>query len=392
MAITQRSVIDPPLAAGPALGERLSGRDHTPPSRGAAPPRRRSVWIDLDNSPHVPFFLPIIEELRNQGVEIVLTARNTYQVCDLLDFFQLQCRVVGRHYGTNKLLKVLGNLTRALQLTPTGVWPRPDLAVSHGSRAQVLVGKALRIPTVMMQDYEHSTRTGFLEADWVFTPEVVPDNAMCRRPERVLKYPGLKEDVYVPGFRPDPSILAQLGIAPEDLVVTLRPPATEAHYHNHESDILFAETLKFLDRPHVKTITLPRSPKQGQTLRGEWRELIASGRMVIPDAAVDGLNLIWFSDLVISGGGTMNREAAALGAPVYSIFRGRIGAVDQYLAEQGRLTMIESVGDIPKKINLQRWNRPAKPAGRNRPALRTIVDNLMMILNSTAGNEPGNEL
>ncbi len=385
MATANRSVIDPPLAYDPVLEQY---QQELVPSLPEADERKltgKSVWIDLDNSPHVPFFLPIIEELKNRGAEILLTARNTYQVCDLLDFFGLECKVVGRHYGTHKLLKVLGNTMRAFQLAPTASKRRPNLAISHGSRAQILVGKALKISTVMMQDYEHSTRTGFLEADWVFTPEVVPDNAMCTRPERVLKYPGLKEDVYVPRFQPDSSILARLGISSGDLVITLRPPATEAHYHNPESDVLFAETLAFLDRPHVRVVTLPRSPKQAQALRTGWPELIASGRVIIPDTAVDGLNLIWFSDLVISGGGTMNREAAALGAPVYSIFRGKIGAVDNYLSKQGRLTLLESVKDVRNKIALQRWNRPSKPDAGSRPALRTIVDNITMILSITPG-------
>ena len=347
----------------------------------------KTIWIDLDNSPHVPFFLPIMEELKHRGAEILLTARDTYQVCDLMDYFHLESRVIGRHYGKNKVMKVLGNVLRACQLTPVAAQCQPDLAVSHGSRAQVLVGKALKIPTVMMQDYEYSTRTGFVEADWIFTPDIVPNNAMSRRAERVLKYPGLKEDVYVPSFHPDPSILQQLGIQPGDVVVTVRPPATEAHYHNPDSDILFAETLRFLNRPHVKTITLPRSPKQNHALRTDWGHLISSGRMVIPDRPVNGLNLAWFSDLVISGGGTMNREAAALGVPVYSIFRGTIGAVDHYLSEQGRLTLIEKAGDIQGRINLRRWNRPPRPSAGDRPALQTIVRNIVNIVTSSTGSE-----
>ncbi len=381
MATITRSVVESPPLVEPLLEGRTpalirTGRVTEPELRG------KTIWIDLDNSPHVPFFLPIMEELKRRGAQILLTARNTYQVCDLTDYFHLDCRVIGRHYGRNKLMKVLGNALRACQLTPLAARWKPDLAVSHGSRAQVLVGQVLKIPTVMMQDYEYSTRTGFIEADWIFTPDIVPNNAMSRRPERVLKYPGLKEDVYIPSLHPDPSILEQLGIRPEDLVVTVRPPATEAHYHNPDSDILFAETLKFLDRPHVKTIALPRSVNQDHALRKEWGPLIASGRIVIPDRAVNGLNLIWFSDLVISGGGTMNREAAALGVPVYSIFRGTIGAVDHYLSEQGRLTLIEEVRDIQRKISLRRWNRPSRPGVRNRPALQTIVRNIADILTS----------
>jgi uncharacterized protein len=343
--------------------------------------RQKTVWIDIDNSPHVPFFLPIIEELEKEGIEVVLTARNIYQVCELLEFFHLPCKVIGKHYGKNKFLKVAGTLLRALQLAPTAAFMRPDVAISHGSRAQLLICKALRIPTIMMHDYEHSTKTGFLEADWVLMPDVIPDGLMARKSDTVLRYPGLKEDVYVPRFRPDPSILSELGISKDDLVVTVRPPATEAHYHNPESEILFAETLRRLSsHPNVRAVTLPRNARQGEQLRAEWSDLIASGQLVVPSAPLDGLNLIWFSDLVISGGGTMNREAAALGVPVYSIFRGTLGAVDRYLAETGRLTMIENTSDVHTKIKLVRWDRPAKPEDRNCPVLECIVDNILSVL------------
>jgi predicted glycosyltransferase len=272
---------------------------------------------------------------------------------------------------------------RTLQLAPTAARLRPDVAISHGSRAQLLICKALGIPTMMMHDYEHSTKTGFLEPDWVLMPDVIPDGAMARKTDTVLRYPGLKEDVYIPRFNPDPSIFAKLGISREDLVVTVRPPATEAHYHNPESEVLFAETLRLLSsNPRVRAVTLPRNARQGQQLRSEWSELISSGRMLVPSAPLDGLNLIWFSDLVISGGGTMNREAAALGVPVYSIFRGKIGAVDRYLAENGRLIMIENVSDIHSKIKLVRWNRPAKPEDRNCPVLQCIVGNILSVLES----------
>jgi hypothetical protein len=349
------------------------------PTSGAG----KKVWIDIDNSPHVPFFLPIVDELQKHGVELVLTARNIYQVRELLEFFHLPCKVIGRHYGKNKFLKVFGTLLRTLQLAPTASMTRPDVAISHGSRAQLLICKALGIPTMMMHDYEYSTKTGFLEADWVFMPDVIPDGVMARKEARVLRYPGLKEDVYIPRFNPDPSILPQLGIAKDDLVVTVRPPATEAHYHNPESEILFAETLRLLSSHRkVRAVTLPRNAKQAQQLRADWSDLISSGQMLVPTAPLDGLNLIWFSDLVISGGGTMNREAAALGVPVYSIFRGKIGGVDRYLAEKGRLTLIENIGDIHSKIKLVRWNRPAKPEDRNCPVLQCIVGNILAVLES----------
>lgn len=349
------------------------------PSNG----RRKKIWIDIDNSPHVPFFKPIMEELENQGFEIFLTARDTYQVCDLLKFHHLTCKIVGRHYGKNKLFKVLGNCWRTAQLLPMAVKVRPDLALSHGSRAQILTGAALGIPTVMMHDYEHSTKTGFVEPNWILTPEIIPSTTMSEKRGRTLTYPGLKEDVYIPRFQPDPAILQRLGIPPGEIVVTLRPPATEAHYHNPEADDLFAATIELLSaHPNVRAVTLPRSTKQGAELKQSWASLIASGQMIIPSSPVDGLNLIWFSDLVISGGGTMNREAAALEVPVYSIFRGKIGAVDRYLASSGRLILLESVEDVRTKIRLKRREKPSEMRIDRPEAMERIIDAIVYIARS----------
>jgi len=369
-----------PRKVGVAHAKSLRTRLDVHPSQAMRRTKNR-VWIDIDNSPHVPFFLPIVDELEKQGIELTLTARNMYQVCELLDFFKLPCKVIGGHWGKNKILKILCNCVRVLQLLPTVRKARPDLALSHGSRAQLLACKIFGIPTIMLHDYEFSTKTGFLEADWVLMPDVIPDGVMSKKSARVLRYPGLKEDVYIPRFRPDPSIFSELGISPDNLVVTVRPPATEAHYHNPESEALFAETMRLLSSdPNIRAVTLPRNGRQGQQLQSEWADLIASGCMVIPKSPVDGLNLLWFSDLVVSGGGTMNREAAALGVPVYSIFRGKIGAVDRYLTEQGRLTLIETPSEVRSKIKLVRWNRPPKPENRNIPALQCIVSNIISAL------------
>jgi predicted glycosyltransferase len=352
-----------------------------PPAISARNGKAGKIWIDIDNSPHVPFFRPIVEELQKRGYEIELTGRDIYQVCELLEFFNLPCKVIGKGYGKNTVLKVLGNCLRAAQLIPTAGKFHADLAISHGSRAQVLVSKLLGIPTVMMHDYEHSTKTGFIEADYVFMPDVIPSNSMSSRSETVFKYPGLKEDVYVPQFVPDFSSLSPLGISQDQIIVTLRPPATEAHYHNPEAELLFAEVLRFMsENPLVRGVVLPRNQRQGDQLRRHWPKLISSGSLIIPSSPVDGLNLIWFSDLMVSGGGTMNREAAALGVPVYSVFRGKIGAVDKYLAENGRLILLDNLKDVRSKVVLAHRNRPFLPDDSVRPALQTIVNNIISIL------------
>jgi predicted glycosyltransferase len=200
-------------------------------------------------------------------------------------------------------------------------------------------------------------------------------------PKRVLRYPGIKEDVYVPGFKPNPAIKAQLGILESDLVVTIRPPANEAHYHNPQSDELFHAVVEHLAKqPNAKMIVLPRNARQGARVQELWPELIAKGRMLIPEHVIDGLNIIWYSDFVISGGGTMNREAAALGVPVYSIFRGKTGAVDRYLADQGRMILLENVEDIQTKINLARRNGAVRTGPDNHAALQTIVNFIVGVL------------
>jgi predicted glycosyltransferase len=343
----------------------------------------RRIWIDIDNSPHVPFFVPIIEELRKRGHEVILTARDAYQVCELLELYHLNCKVVGRHYGKNRTAKILGTCIRAAQLLPTMIHEKVDLAVSHGSRAQMMCGFALGIPTLLILDYEFIAMMGFIRPDWIFVPDMIPDSKELAPKRQVFRYPGLKEDVYVPRLQLNPSVRNQLGFDKENIVVTVRPPAIEAHYHNPEADVLLDAALNFLTQaPDVRVILLPRNEDQARTLREAWGKWITTHKIVIPERAVDGINLIWFSDLVVSGGGTMNREAAALGVPVYSIFRGKIGAVDRHLQQDGRLILIESVEDIQKKIVLKRRQNKEQKIDNERPALRAIVDGIRDITNA----------
>ena len=307
----------------------------------------KKIWIDLDNTPHIPFFRPIIDRLDERGYEVVITARDAFQVCALADYFQLPYKRVGRHYGKNLLMKVLGTVVRALQIFPMMLREKPVLAVSHGSRTQLIVATLLGIPSITIYDYEHAKGLGFVHPTWVMMPDVIPDSTIMHDKKFVYKYPGIKEDVYVPDFKPSPGIKRELGIAEEALLITIRPPATEAHYYNPKSEELFESVIKFLsDKPNLQIVLLPRNKKQELFVRNLWQDLFQKKKLIIPDHAVDGLNLIWYSDLVISGGGTMNREAAALGVPVYSIFRGKIGAVDRYLADTGRLVLLEKSADF----------------------------------------------
>jgi hypothetical protein len=371
-AITDQEDSSAPAASGKANINILT--DHV------APVIQKKIWIDIDNSPHVPFFIPIIESLRKRGHKVLLTARDSYQVCELLEFHHLDCKVVGTHWGKNRFLKTLGTLGRAARLLPWAFREKPDLAVSLVSRAQLLACRVLGIPMAVTFDYEFVVKLQFLQPDWILVPDVMPEAGAGVAKKGVFRFPGLKEDVYVPGFQPDSCLRKQMGVAESDLLVTVRPPATEAHYHNPESDRLMEAALKFLTKQNgARVALLPRNQRQSSQLQKHWAADIATGKIVIPAHVMNGLNLIWNSDFVISGGGTMNREAAALGVPVYSIFRGKIGAVDRFLAGSGRLMLLERVEDIDSKILLRHRERIRREPSTDSPTLRSISEAIISI-------------
>lgn len=346
------------------------------------------IWIDLENTPHIPFFRPVVRELQSRGHQVVLTARDAYQTCEIAQFHGMEFQCIGRHQGKNLAAKAAGLVIRSGQLLSYARQEKPQLALNLGSRSQNLAAKLLGIPVVEIMDYEHTVEPGLLESRWYFMPQVVQIAVAERKNDpRVRAYRGIKEDVYVPDFSPDESILDLLELRDAKIVITVRPSATEAHYHNSEAEVLFERVMeRALATPDVKVVLLPRNKRQETQLRGAHSEWFASQQVVVPPEVVDGLNLIWHSDLVVSGGGTMNREAAAMGVAVYSIFRGRTGAVDQHLADQGRLVFISSVEDVDSKIRIEpRQNRSLPALGRS-DALSDILGHLDKILSSLASH------
>jgi len=339
----------------------------------------QKIWIDLDNSPHVPFFSPIQKELLKHGFGVTLTARDCFQVCGLADLFKLKYIRIGRHYGKRKILKVFGTLLRAVQLIPIVLKDKPILAISHGSRSQMIAAKLLRIPSIVIFDYEHTQGLVIIQPTWGIAPEIVVEKTKELKNDRYLKYPGLKEDVYVTEFKPDPNFLSKIGLSEGDRIVTIRPPATEAHYHNPESEKLFAEVVNYIgNNSDFKMVILPRNEiTQKDFIQSTWSEWCKNKKIIIPEEVVNGLDLIWASDFVVSGGGTMNREAAAFGVPVYSIFRGTIGAIDQNLSETGRLVLIEKAEDVKNKVKLTQRVKPDFFSPGNKEALDRIVAHIM---------------
>ena len=350
---------------------------------------KKKIWIDLDNSPHVPLFDPIIKELEKLNYQVVLTARDCSQTCGLADLYKLNYKRIGRHYGKHKIAKLAGLLVRSMELSPEVVREKPAIALSHGSRSQHLLAFMLGIPTIIMLDYEHVKMLPFFRSTWIIMPEAIPTNAIKFDKNHVIQYPGIKEDVYVPNFIPNPEIKKELGLNTGDLIATIRPPATEAHYHNPESEELFAAAINFLGNiQKVRMVLLPRNDQQMSFITDTWADWCSNRKIIIPDHVIDGLNLLWYSDFVISGGGTMNREAAALGVPVYSIFRGKIGAVDRYLSDTGRLTLLTTVEEVRTKIIVAPHDRPGKPEHINNAVLKSIVEGIIEVIEKTEKRNP----
>jgi predicted glycosyltransferase len=231
------------------------------------------------------------------------------------------------------------------------------------------------IQSIVIADYEHSKGISIIRPETLIVPELLVDSIGWKSSKNIRSYPGIKEDVYVPDFKPDDSIIDELGIKENCIIVTLRPPAIEAHYHNPESEVLFIRTVNFLlSNPNTVLVILPRNvEKEAPEIRSKWKKYVENRKIIIPEKVVNGLNLIWNSDLVISGGGTMNREAAALNIPVFSIFRGQLGEVDKYLIRQKRLIMISSAEEIENQIFIRKRIINDETINKSKEALYKIV-------------------
>ena len=324
------------------------------------------VWIDIENAPQAWFFRPLLPALRARGAETLVTVRDYGEAVALLDAAGESYTVVGAVRGDSRLSRVAAVATRALELARFARGRAVDVAVSHGVRPHLAAAALLRIPCLTGYDYEHASKVLVHRlACEVLVPRVLLEQHLrtSRHDLRTITpYDGLKEEIYVSDFQPDDAIYAALDLDPTSPVVTLRPPSFHAHYASDEGNRLFFEVLQVLgaDRDAQLVITA-RDAAQRAAVTAACR---GNSRVRIPQRPVDGLNLIWHSDLVISGGGTMAREAALLGVPAVSIFRGALGVVDASLEASGRLRRVGSVAEL-NGLAITRSR-----AGRPRPRAR----------------------
>jgi predicted glycosyltransferase len=301
------------------------------------------IWVDLTNSPHVLVMRPLIELMRADGHEVEVTARDFAQTLELCRRFGLDHTAIGRHRGGRLAGKAAGLVSRSLALTRWGRGRRFDVAIGHGSNDVSVAAKLLRVPSATAFDYEWAAAQHHVNcrlARVVMVPEAIPPERLDRYGARgkVRAYAGLKEEYYLADFEPDAAVLGELGLDRGRPLVVVRTPPEVSLYHRFENP-LFRRVLERLAADEAQTVVLPRTAAQR-------REVAALGRFVVPERAVDAQSLVAYADLVISAGGTMNREAVALGTPVFTTFEGRLGAVDEALLREGRLHRLDDPGQI----------------------------------------------
>jgi uncharacterized protein len=284
---------------------------------------------------------PVIEDLRARGHDVSVTARDFAQTLGLCERFGIEHTPIGRHRGGGIAAKARGLTARSIQLARWARGKRFDRALGHGSNDITVAARLLRIRCATMFDYEWATVQHSVNcrlAQGVVVPDAIPPARLKRygATGKIRAYPGLEEEYYLADFDPDPAIISQLGLDPDQPIAVIRTPPDVSLYHRFEND-LFATVLDRLRGS--QTVVLPRTPTQ-QT------ELAAAGGFIVPERTIDSQSLIAFADLVVSAGGTMNREAVALGTPVFTLFEGRLGAVDERLIAEGRLEQLRSADQV----------------------------------------------
>jgi uncharacterized protein len=304
--------------------------------------RRMRVWVDFTNTAHVIVLRPLVELLERGGHEVTLTARPLSHTLELLDQWGRPYVVLGGHGGASRIGKARAAVDRVAAMLRFGRKRRFDCALAHGSTDLPAACRLLRVPNTTMFDYEWANLQHHVNcrlASRVLVPDAIPPERLARfgaKGPKLVRYPGLKEEYYLSDFEPDPAVLSELGLDRERLLCVVRTAPSYALYLGGSENALLPRVLKRLSASSdAQTVVLARTPEQRAAITG-----FGLDRVVVPERTVDARSLVAFADALVSAGGTMNREAAVLGTPVWSIFEGRLGAVDEMLVRQGRLKML----------------------------------------------------
>jgi predicted glycosyltransferase len=305
------------------------------------------IWVDCTAAAHPLVLRPIVDRLEAQGHEVFVTAREYGQTIGILERLGMPYMAVGEHGGASRLGKARALGGRSARLAKV-VWERrPQLAIAHGSVDLAVISYSFRIPSVQMQDYEFARlqrQISFRIAHRVLAPESIPVERLAKigaKGSKLVRYPGLKEEYYLADFEPDSAVLDELGLDREKVLVVVRPPPETSEYHAPND--LYGATIRHLAAaPEAQAVVIPRPIEQGEAAGAR-----GAANLIVPAQAIDAQSLIAYADLVVSAGGTMNREAVALGTPVYTTFSGRMGGVDEALIAAGRLQVLDDPAALP---------------------------------------------
>jgi predicted glycosyltransferase len=320
---------------------------------------------------------PLVAALEEDGHEVTLTARPLSHTVELLEDWGHPYRVVGRHGGKRRLGKALAAGDRVARLLRFARGRGFDWGLGHASVDLPPVARALRIPNTTMFDYEFAVAQEQVVcrlANRVLVPDAIPAERIARygaRPPKLVQYPGLKEEYYLADFAPDPAVLDSLGVERDAILAVVRTAPSYALYlGGSENDLVPAVLRRLASDERTQTVVLARTPEQRDAIHA-----LGLDRVVVPDRAVDGRSLVAFADLLVSAGGTMNREAAVLGTPVWSIFEGKLGAVDEQLTAEGRLRFLSDPAEIvPAKKDPDAWRSRVRRDPRDLLRLALLRD------------------
>jgi uncharacterized protein len=305
------------------------------------------VWVDMTNVAHPVVLRPLIELLEQDGHEVEITARPLSHTLDLLDAWGHPYAAIGRYGGASKAGKARAAIDRIARLGGFARRRRFDYALAHASADLPPVCRALRIPNTTMFDYEWATLQHHLIcrlATRVLVPEAIPPERLRRygaMPPKLVRFPGLKEEYYLAAFEPDRSVLEKLGVPTGAPACVVRTPPSYALYLGGSENELLPPLLRRLARQDCWAVVLTRTPEQREAVNALRLE-----QTIVPERAQDGRSLVALADALVSAGGTMNREAAVLGTPVWSIFEGPLGGVDELLIREGRMKMLRDPEEL----------------------------------------------
>lgn len=333
---------------------------------------KKRIWIDITNSPHVLFFRDMI---RNMQIEhdVLVTCRPLANTIELLDLFNIDYTIIGKHYGSSSIKKIIGFFLRTIQLYIFLRGSRLNVSISHSSFYSPIVSKLLGIRCLYLNDNEHAegNRISFLFADKILIPEYLSFEKVQKQwadLKKVAHYPGVKEGIYLWNFskalkkRPDHGTKT----------IYIRPEPWTAQYYKGKTN--FIDDLLLEIKKDFKIFLLPRSHEQRQ----HYQQDAFKGVEVL-EKSIDLKDIIKNCDLFIGAGGTMTREAAVLGIPTISIYQEKLLDVDNYLIQKGFMAhCLEPTAQvIYQKLNETKSGPASELLSKGQDAYNFIVSELL---------------